>query len=87
MATSCCQVPMFRMRVNHGMLSCAVTVFLIGGLASLYFFAEDAYCTGASRGSLTLAMTLCLTSLLMIGATGRFWFKHLWHHRSGYRYG
>jgi putative copper export protein len=69
------------------MLLAALTVLVIGGLTSLYFFSEDAYCIGARRGPLALIFTISLVFMLLIGATSRFWFKHLWHHRSGYRYG
>ena len=81
------QVPMFRLQAHRGMLLSALLVFVIGGLLSLYFFKEDAYCTGASRGPLTFIFTACTVFILLIGATARFWFRHLWHHRPGYRYG
>ncbi len=80
------KVPMFRLRADRGMLLAAFLVFVVGGLLSLYFFSEDAYLE-ACRGPFVLIFTVCLVAMLLIGATSRFWFRHLWHHRTGYRYG
>ncbi len=81
------RVPMFKLRAHRGLLLSAVLVLIMGGLLSLYFFSEDAYTTGASRGSLFLILTIGAFIMLVIAATARFWFKHLWHHRPGYKRG
>jgi len=81
------KVPMFRLRANGGMLLAAFIVLILGGLLSLYFFSEDAYCTGARRGLFSLGLTFSLVVMFLIAATSRFWFRHLWHHRPGYKYG
>jgi hypothetical protein len=81
------RVPMFKLRAHRGMLMAAFLVLVMGGLLSLYFYSEDAYCTGACRGPLVLIFTVGITLMLLIAATSRFWFKHLWHHRPGYKRG
>ena len=81
------RVPMFKLRAHRGMLLAAFLVFILGGLLSLHFFTVDAYRTGAYRGSLTLIFTIGLSIMLVVVATARFWFKHLWHHRPGYKRG
>lgn len=81
------RVPMFKLRAHRGMLLAAILVFILGGLLSLHFYTEDAYRTGAYRGSLVLILTVGITLMLLVVATARFWFKHLWHHRPGYKRG
>lgn len=81
------RVPMYRMRANRGLLWTAVLIFVIGGLLSAYFFTEDAYSLESRRGLLTLIVTSVLSTFLIIAATAHFWFRHLWHHRPGYKRG
>jgi len=80
------RVPMYRMRANQGLLWLAVFVLIIGGLLSVYFFNEDAF-SSSSRGLFTVIITCILTLFLIIAATAHFWFRHLWHHRPGYKRG
>lgn len=81
------RVPMFKLRPYRGLLLFAFLVFVIGGLLSAYFFVEDNYLTGYHRGLFTLLVTLLLTFLLVIVAFSRYGFRHLWHHRPGYKRG
>jgi len=81
------RVPMFKLRAHRGLLTTSFLVLILGGLLSLHFFSEDAYTTGAYRGSLVLIFTVSGFIMLLIAATARFWFKHLWHHRPGYKRG
>jgi len=81
------RVPMYKMRANRGLLWVAALVFVIGGLLSVYFFNEDAFSSESSRGFLALIVTFVLTFCIIIAATSHFWFRHLWHHRSGYKRG
>ena len=78
---------MYRMRPNRGLLWAALLVLVVGGLLAAYFHNEDAWCSGCSRGLLTLIITCILAVCLVIAATSHFWFRHLWHHRLGYKRG
>ena len=81
------RVPMFKLRPYKGLLLAALLVLITGGLLSAYFFIEDAYCTGSHRGIFVGTVTLVLTLLLVVVAFSRYGFRHLWHHRPGYKRG
>ena len=81
------RVPMYRMRANRGMLWTALLIFVVGGLLSAYFYTEDAYASESPRGLFTVIVTCVLTIFSLIAATSHFWFRHLWHHRPGYKRG
>ncbi len=81
------RVPMFKLRPYRGLLLASVFVLVVGGLLSAYFFTEDAYQTGNRRGLFILIVTLVLAFLLVIVAFSRYGFRHLWHHRPGYKRG
>ncbi len=80
-------VPMYKMRANKGLLWGAVFVTVVGGLLSAYFYGEDAYSSESSRGLLALIVSTVLALFFVIAATSHFWFRHLWHHRPGYKSG
>ncbi len=77
---------MFKLRPYRSLLLAALFVFIVGGLLSAYFFSEDAY-TGSHRGLFILIVTLVVTLLLTVVAFSRYGFRHLWHHRPGYKRG
>ncbi len=81
------RVPMFKLRPYRGLLLAALFTAVVGGLLSAYFFIEDAYCAGCRRGLFILIVTVILTLLLIGVAFSRYGFKHLWHHRPGYKRG
>jgi len=81
------RVPMFKLRPYRGLLLASFLVLVIGGLLSAYFFIEDAYCTGCRRGLFILIITLIFALFLVISAFSRYGFRHLWHHRPGYKRG
>jgi len=81
------RVPMYKMRANRGLLSIALFVFVVGGLIAVYFFNEDGCFSGCPSGVLALVVTFILVVCLIIAATSHFWFRHLWHHRPGYKRG
>ncbi len=81
------RVPMFKLRPYRGLLLAALFVAIVGGLLSAYFFVEDTYCTGCRRGLFILIITLISTVLLVVVAFSRYGFRHLWHHRPGYKRG
>ncbi len=78
---------MFKLRPYRGLLLASVFVLIVGGLLSAYFFTEDTYQTGSRRGLFILIVTLILAFLLVIVAFSRYGFRHLWHHRPGYKRG
>lgn len=80
------RVPMFKLRPYRSLLIAAVLVGAVGGLLSAYFFTEDAYLT-ETRGPATVITTVILVVLLIVVAYSRFGFKHLRHHRPGYKRG
>lgn len=81
------RVPMFKLRPYSGLLLAALLVLAVGGLISGYLFTEEAYTTGARHGLLALVVTLVLALLLILVAFSRYGFRHLWHHRPGYKRG
>jgi len=80
------RVPMFKLRPYRSALIAAIFIGVIGGLLSAYFFTEDAYLS-ENRGLTTLIFTVVLVVLLIVVAYSRFGFKHLRHHRPGYKRG
>ncbi len=80
-------IPMYKMRANKGLLWGALFILIIGGLLSAYFYGEDACSPENSRGLFTLIVTCVLSLFCVIAATSHFWFRHLWHHRPGYKRG
>lgn len=80
-------VPMFKLKPSSGLLLSALFALIIGGLFSVYLFQAE-YDTGRSgSGLLAAIVTLVIVVSLVIAATARMWFRHLWHHRPGYRRG
>lgn len=80
------RVPMFKLRPYRSLLIAAVLIGVIGGLLSAYFFTEDAYLS-ENRGPATLIATVIIDVLLIVVAYSRFGFRHLRHHRPGYKRG
>ena len=78
---------MYKLQANRGLLCAAGLIAIIGCLLSAYFYMEDSYCDTGTRGLLTLIATCILSVCALIAATSHFWFRHLWHHRPGYKRG
>jgi len=81
------RVPMFKLHPYRGLLMAALFVLVVGGLASAYFFVEDSYSLECRRGLFVLIITGILVLLLIVAAFSRYGFRHLWHHRPGYKRG
>jgi ABC-type transport system involved in cytochrome c biogenesis permease subunit len=81
------RVPMFKLRPYKGLLLAAFLVLIVGGLLSAYFFIEDSYYTESRRGMFCVVITGILTLFFVIAAFSRYGFKHLRHHRPGYKRG
>ncbi|MBN2685604.1 MAG: hypothetical protein JXR40_10020 [Pontiellaceae bacterium] len=74
-------VPMFKMRPSVGPLIGAAVIFLFG-MGVHQFAAQDPTMVDFQQTSkLILALCIGLSGILVIIATGRMWFKHLWHDR------
>ena len=81
------RVPMFKLRPYRSLLLGALLVGIIGGLLSAYFFIEDAYDSTNHRAWLVLILTFVIIVFLVVAAYSRYGFKHLRHHRPGYKHG
>ncbi len=75
------KVPMFRMRPHKGILVTAGAVLLLGVLFYYDGHRDPGNIPAHHRSSLGLAVAVIVSGLLFIVATGRMWFKHLWHDR------
>jgi len=81
------RVPMFKLQPYRGLLLAALFVFIVGGLLSAYFFIEEADYSEYRHGLFTLIITLILGLLCIMAAFSRYRFRHLRHHRPGYKRG
>jgi uncharacterized membrane protein len=81
------KVPLFKLRPYKGLLLAALFVFIVGGLLSACFFTEEADYVGYRHGLFTLLVTLVLGLLCIMAAFSRYRFRHLRHHRPGYKRG
>ena len=74
-------VPMFRMKLPRAPMIAALVVLVLGG-AFYYHGQSDPGNLPAQRfGKLALAVSIAIAGMLVIIATGRMWYKHLWHDR------
>lgn len=75
------KVPMFKMKPQKGTLVAAIVVLVLG----IAFFFEGHRDPGDipahERANLILAFSIVVSGVLLIIATGRMWFSHLWHDR------
>jgi len=75
------KVPMFKMKPQRGTMWIAIVVFLLG-LAFYYDGHQDPGDIQAhERSNLVFVISIVVSGLLMIVATSKMWFKHLWHDR------
>ncbi len=79
------KVPMFKMKPQQGTLWLAIFVFLLGVLAFYDGHRNPGDIAAQDRANLAFALSVVLSGTLMIVATSRMWFRHLWHDRYGRR--
>jgi len=79
------KVPMFRMKPQRGTLWIAVAVLLFGAIAFLDGHKDPGDISAQERSNFVLTLSIVVSGALMIVATSRMWFKHLWHDRYGRR--
>ena len=75
------RVPMFRMKLTLAPIISAVVVLIFG--VAVYFDAErdPGNLPAQHRARFILAISVVISGLLIIIATARMWYKHLWHDR------
>lgn len=73
------KVPIYRMRPSSGPLIGAGVILLFGIVVCQYAAQDPTMFDFPSK--LILAVCVALSGILVIIATGRMWFKHLWHDR------
>jgi hypothetical protein len=75
------KVPMFKMKPHKGSLLAAVVVLVLG----IMFFFEGHRDPGdlpaQERSKFIFVLSIVISGLLVIVATARMWFAHLWHDR------
>lgn len=83
-------VPNFRLRPSGPALLALAIVLITGLLLTLSFYmnADPGDLAAQNRTKLSLIITLLLSSFILLAATGRLWYPHLWtrgnsqrHHR------
>ena len=73
------KVPHFTMRPNPAASVMCILVFVSGTLLTLSFFSqEDGTGSYQQKGTISAIITLLLTLFLLLSATARYWFTHLW---------
>ena len=73
------KVPHFTMRPNPAASVMCILVFVSGTLLTLSFFSqEDGTGSYQQKGTISAIFTLLLTLFLLLSATARYWFTHLW---------
>jgi hypothetical protein len=77
---------MYKQRAKRALLWRAVLIITVGGLLSAYLH-QRSYNTSDRSALFVLLITIILALFMVIAATARFWFRHLWHHRAGYKRG
>ena len=64
-----------------GTLTIALVVLLLGVLFLFEGHRDPGDIPAHNRSNLVFAVSVVISGLLFIIATGRMWFKHLWHDR------
>ena len=75
------KVPMFRMKPQPGYLWAAIIVLLMGVLIYFEGHRDPGNVPAHERSTLILVISIIASGVLLIIATSRMWFKHLWHDR------
>lgn len=75
------KVPMFKMKPHKGSLLAAAVVLLFGVLFYFEGHRDPGDIPAQERSKLILALSIVISGVLLIIATGRMWFAHLWHDR------
>jgi hypothetical protein len=76
---------MFKMKAQRGTLWMAIIILLLGVGFFLEGHRDPGDIPAHERSNLLLALSIVVSGILLIIATSRMWFKHLWHDRYGRR--
>jgi len=79
------KVPMFKMKPQRGTLWLAIAILALGCVAFFDGHRDPGDIVAHDRSNAFLAITIVVSGVLLIIATSRMWFKHLWHDRYGRR--
>lgn len=79
------KVPMFKMKPQRGTLWLAIIILCLGVLAFFDGHKDPGDIAAQDRSNIFLTLSIIVSGILMIVATSRMWFKHLWHDRYGKR--
>ncbi|MDF7802075.1 hypothetical protein P4C99_21570 [Pontiellaceae bacterium B1224] len=79
------KVPHFSMRPHPVVSGLLIMILIVGFLLAMSFFSKDEG-TGIYRqhGILTLIITGLLSLFLIVVATAKFWYTHLWKKNSSH---
>ena len=75
------KVPMFKMKPHKGSLLAAAVVLLLGALFFFEGHRDPGDIPAQEQSRLVFVISIVVSGLLIIIATGRMWFGHLWHDR------
>ena len=75
------KVPMHKMKPQRGFFVSAIVVLGLGGLFFYEGYRDPGDIPAHERANIFLLVSIVVSGLLFIIATGRMWFKHLWHDR------
>ena len=75
------RVPSFRMKPQYGTLMVAFVILVVGILGFYESHSDPGNLDAEKRGYLLLAICIVVSGVLIITATSRMWFRHLWHQR------
>ena len=76
---------MFKMKPQRGTLWLSLIVLLFGVVAFFDGHKDPGDISAQERSNLVLTLSIAIAGALVIVATSRMWFKHLWHDRYGRR--
>ncbi len=79
------KVPMFKMKPQAGTLWLAMIILALGGVVFLDGHKDPGDIPAHGRANIILVISIVVSGILLIIATSRMWFKHLWHDRYGKR--
>jgi hypothetical protein len=72
---------MFKMKLPMGPFLGAAFILAIGGFAHAYGHQDPGDLDAHRSSSMFLVICIILSGMLVILATARMWFTHLWHDR------
>jgi hypothetical protein len=73
------------MKPQRGTLWLSIIILVIGAVAFWDGHRDPGNIAAQDRSNLFLALSIIISGILMIIATSRMWFAHLWHDRYGHK--